>query len=47
MSMAEVLDDVLGVAEAAPRHRRKQVMLDLIVQATQCEIGDPVAADVA
>ena len=40
-------DQWLGPAQAGPGHGREQMMLDLVIQATQGHVGEPAAADVA
>src|SRR5690348_16654994 len=44
---AEVGDQPLGVPQVRPRHAGEQMMLDLIVEATEDEIGQPAAPHVA
>jgi hypothetical protein len=44
---AERPHGLLGVTQARPRHRREQVVLNLVVKAAEGEIGKHAAADVA
>ena len=44
---AERGDQRLRPAQAGPRHRGEQVVLDLVVQAAEGEVGQPAAVDVA
>src|SRR5207248_2271265 len=36
----------LGMPQAGPRHGGEQVMLDLVVEAAESEVGEPSPADV-
>src|SRR6266581_1168615 len=45
--LAELPDQGLASTQARPGRRRKQVVLDLVVQAAQREVGEPATADVA
>ena len=45
--LAELPDQGLGAAQVGPGHGGEQVVLDLVVQAAQGEVGEPAAADVA
>src|ERR1039458_4407061 len=44
--LAERAHRLLGVPQAGPRHGGEQVMLDLVIQAAEREVGEPAAADV-
>src|SRR6266851_1064868 len=44
---AERLDQGLGAAQVGPWHGGEQVVLDLVVQAAEREIGEPAAAHIA
>src|SRR6185437_8129825 len=44
---AECPDQDLGVPEVGAGHGGEQVVLDLVVQAAQRQVGEPAAADVA
>ena len=47
MRGAERLDDLAGAPEIDARDRREQVVLDLVVQAAEQEIGQRAGRDVA
>src|ERR1039458_3591929 len=45
--LAEGPDQGLGVRQAGPGHGRKEVVLDLVVEAAEGEVGQPATAHVA
>ena len=45
--LAELPDQGLGMPQVGAGHGGEQVVFDLVVQAAQCEVSQPAAADVA
>jgi hypothetical protein len=44
---AERGDQCLRPAQVRPRHGREEMVLDLVVQAAEGEVGEPATVDVA